>query len=86
MGLILVQGNVCFFPVLPRSEFMGKIHISSKTFNSTASYILYCIHLFQLKLVCLSLKPPNVHQIHSYCTRVLIFLNSNTHPALNCAT
>lgn len=67
-------------------NLLEKFTFHSEPLISTANHILYYVSLFQSKLVCLSLKPPNVHQIHSYYTWVFILLSSKTDPALNRAT
>lgn len=73
-------------PSLSCVDLMEEFTLHTEPLISTANYILYYVSLFQSKLVFLSLKPPNVHQIHSYYTWVFILLSSKTHIVLNYAT
>lgn len=46
MWLIVVKSNVCFFFVLHRSEFAGKIYISFRAFNFYSKlYLILCFSL-----------------------------------------
>lgn len=75
------SSNVLFFYIL--HFLLEKFTLHSESLASTGNYILYNVSLFRSKLVCLSLKPPNVRQIHSYCTQFFTLLSSKTHPALS---